>query len=368
MKRIASIVAMLVVLLAALPAVAQDAAPAPEAIPGDTPLRVGVYVSPPFVVETDGGYSGMAIDLWERLAAELGVEFVYQPFATIRDLVDATAGQRIDVAVTNLTITQGRAERMDFTQPWFDAGLRLMVDASGGTGIGDVLNGLNDAGYLWAYAWLGFIIVVATILLTLFDRRFDSNFPRRWRDGLAESFFSVMSVATSGRTPARKNLFGWAGRIWSAVWLVCGIAVLAYVTSSVTSVMTTLSLSNQIASLDDVAGARIGVFTGSVAEEFARQNGLRTVSYPGIDEAVTALRSDRIKAIVGDAPVLEYYAFSHPDQTVDVVGNIFEPDKYGFGLPQGSPLARPLTVRLLGAHESDLIEDLHNRYFGDEHL
>jgi len=79
------------------------------------------------------------------------------------------------------------------------------------------------------------------VLLTFFDRRFDKSFPESWREGIAESFYTVMSVATSGKPAKRSNLFGWVGRIWQGLWLVCGVAVVAYVTSSVTSVMTTLS-------------------------------------------------------------------------------------------------------------------------------
>jgi hypothetical protein len=207
-------------------------------------LDVGVHVSPPFVMEEDGAYTGMAIELWQGMAGNRNVTSNYVTFETIRELIDATEAGDIDIAVTNLTITKARHERINFTQPWFDAGLRIMVNTDRGVGIGAVLAGLTDAGHLEAYGWLALVIVVATVLITLFDRRFDPDFPRRWREGIADSFYSVMSVATSGRPAARKNLFGWVGRIWAAFWLICGIAVVSYVTASVTSVMTTLSLTN----------------------------------------------------------------------------------------------------------------------------
>jgi polar amino acid transport system substrate-binding protein len=329
---------------------AQDAPTEPQ------PLKVGLYLSPPFVMEDDGRYTGMAVELWEALAADLDLQSDYEVLPTFRELVRATSAGDLDVAVTNLTITQERAERIDFTHPWYDAGLRIMINQDRGTGFREVVAGLHESGYLRSYAWLAFVVVVATALLTLFDRRFDKDFPRRWREGIAESFYAVMSVATSGRA-ARKNLFGWVGRIWQALWLVCGVAVLAYITSTVTSVMTTLSLTNQIHSLADLPGKTVGVFTGSVAEEFAQTSALRERSFANIDEAVTALRDGGIAAIVGDAPVLEYYAESHPDVPVAVVGPIFEPDKYGFGLTLGSELTRPLTVELLGAHESGLLDE-----------
>lgn len=327
------------------------------------PIRVGFYLSPPFVSQEQGHLTGMAIELWESLAEAQGLQSDYRPFPTIRASIDAAANGDIDVLVTNLTITQGRALRIDFTYPWFDAGQRIMISERRGTGFANVVAGLRDSGYLRAYAWLVFVVAAATVLLTVFDRKFDPNFPRLWRDGIAESFFSVMSVV-AGRASGRRNVFGWAGRMWQGLWLVCGIAVLAYVTSSVTSVMTTLSLTNQINSLADLPGKPVAVFTGSVSEDFARDQGLESHSFPNVDEAVAALRDGSIAAIIGDAPVLEYYAHTHPEQGVDVIGGIFEPDKYGFGLARNSPLTRRLTVELLGAHERGLVEELHAKYFG----
>lgn len=345
-------------LSAAVPHAQETAAP-------ERVLDVGVYVSPPFVMEEDGAFSGMAIELWEGMAANRNVESNYIAFETLKELVDATEAGDVDIAVTNLTITKGRHERINFTQPWFDAGLRIMVNTDQGVGAGALFTGLIDAGHLQAYGWLALVIVVATVLFTLFDRRFDPDFPRRWRDGIADSFYSVMSIATSGRPVSRKNLFGWVGRIWAAFWLICGIAVLSYVTASVTSVMTTLSLTNQIRNLDDLADQRVGVATGSTAEAFAREMGLRFRTYPHIDEAVVALTSGQIAAIIGDAPVLEYFQHTNPDVPVDVVGPIFEPDKYGFGVALRSPLLRPLTIELLAAKESDLIEEMRAKYFGE---
>ena len=231
-------VLVLVLAMLALPLAAdlraQEAPVSPQTV------KVGLYLSPPFVMEENGRYTGMAIELWETIASDLDLRSEYEVLPTIRELVEATSAGDLDVAVTNLTITQSRAERIDFTHPWYDAGLRIMINEDRGTGFWDVVTGLRESGHLRAYAWLAFVIVAATVLMTLFDRRFDKDFPQRWRDGISESFFSVMSIATSGRA-ARRNLFGWVGRIWQALWLVCGVAVLAYITSTVTSVMTTLS-------------------------------------------------------------------------------------------------------------------------------
>ncbi len=130
--------------------------------------------------------------------------------------------------------------------------------------------------------------------------------------------------------------------------------------------MTTLSLTNQIDSLADLDDKQVGVLTGTVQEEFALSEGLRVRSYRGIDSAIEALVNGDVAAIIHDAPVLEYYARMHPEQPVDVVGRLFERDKYGFALPRQSALTYPLTIELLGALDADEIEELRARYFGSE--
>lgn len=338
------------------PANAQGAPPKHE-------VTVGLYLSPPFVTQDKRAYTGMAFDLWTALAQELSLKSNYRIFPTVPALQDAASTGDIDIAVTNLSITEDRALRVDFTYPWFDAGLRIMVRDQQGTGLREILGGLRDTGYLRAYLWIAVLLGLATILLTVFDRQFDPAFPARWRGGLAESFYAVMSLV-SGRSPVRRNMFGWAGRIMGAAWLVFGIAVVAFVTSSVTSVMTTLSLANQIHGLSDLPGKPVGVLIGSVAEDFARREGLDLRSFANIEDSVKALRDGSVDALVADAPVLEFFAHTHPEQETAVVGGIFQPDKYGFALPRNSDLTRQLTVKLIGAHEDGVVEALHDRYFG----
>lgn len=331
-----------------------DAAAAPRN------LDVGLYVSPPFVEESGANtYSGMAIDLWESIAQRMGLPFQYVRYPTLRDLVQATADGEVDVAVTNLTITHDRARIIAFTQPWYDAGLRIMVPE---VGDGGIVAGLKNAGHLRAYAWIVFIIIGVTIALTIFDRRFDPEFPKRWREGVAEGFYNAVSIATSGHAP-RKNLLGWVGRVWQAVWLVVGVGVVAYITSSVTSVMTTTSLTQGIWSLSDLSGKTVAVFTGSVSEDYVRELGIASLSYPGIDESVAALQAGWVDAIVGDAPMLEHYAHTHM-QGMTVVGSIFHRDKYGFAFPHESELADQVTLVILDLQEDGTVKDIRLKYFG----
>lgn len=329
-------------------------------------LKVGLYESPPFVMDADGLPKGMAIDLWEQIAEDLELRYRYITYGSFKEILEAAAAENIDVAVTNLTITEDRAQLIDFTQPWYDAGLRIMVGDNNRTTTSELIQGLKDAGHLNAYLWLFIVIVVVTIAFTIFDRKFDTEFPKKWREGLAESFYAVMVIATTGNLK-RKNLFGWVGRIFSALWLVIGIVVLAYLTSSITSVMTTLSLSNEINGIEDLKDKKIGVIAGSVSENFATRKGFDYRAYEHLDDAVNGLNNNSVEALFGDAPVLEYYTFTNTAEPVKVVGKLFHPDKYGFGLPEDDDFTRLLTIEILKAQENGNIEKLRLKYFGQDH-
>lgn len=326
-------------------------------------VTAGVFVNPPFVMEVRGRPTGMAIDLWNLVGTEIGVKTQFRTFATIGELLTATSRGEIDVAVANLTITQKRAEQVDFTFPWFDSGQRIMIDPHRGTRFGDLLGGLRDSGFLQTYLWLALLALAAAIGLTLFDRRYNPDFPKGWLAGFGESFYAVMAVIT-GRPTGRRNVTGWVGRIWQGLWLVFGVATVAFVTSSATSVMTTLSLRNQIAGISDLSGHLVAVSTGSVSEDFARERGLDFKPFSHVEESIEALRNGDVAAVVADSEVLEYYDHVHSDQGLEVVGAAFEPDKYAFALPHQSPLTRPVALTLLGLQERGIVEEIRQKYFG----
>lgn len=43
------------------------------------PLKVGLYDSPPFVMmDVNGSYTGLIVDIWEKIAKEMNIEYVYE--------------------------------------------------------------------------------------------------------------------------------------------------------------------------------------------------------------------------------------------------------------------------------------------------
>ncbi|HBQ33967.1 MAG TPA: ABC transporter substrate-binding protein, partial [Ochrobactrum anthropi] len=103
------------------------------------PVQVGVYVSEPFVNKQGNAFSGMAIDIWQDIATRMNLASQYVEYPNYTELVKAVSEGKVEAAVTNLTITEQRAEIVDFTHPWFDAGLRIMVHTQAGSGWDDLI-------------------------------------------------------------------------------------------------------------------------------------------------------------------------------------------------------------------------------------
>ncbi len=90
-------------------------------------LRIGVYVgSPTSMVRTGSGDSrGLAVEIGQSLARQLGVPAEVVVFERVALVVDAIAAGQVDMTITNAS--PARAEVVDFTPPLLALELGVMV-------------------------------------------------------------------------------------------------------------------------------------------------------------------------------------------------------------------------------------------------
>ena len=87
----------------------------------------------PFEYEENGEVIGFDIDLVDLVAKKLGVEqeIVDTPFEGIQSGEDLNA-RKCDIAAAAMTITDERAEKIAFSDPYFDANQALLVEKGSG--------------------------------------------------------------------------------------------------------------------------------------------------------------------------------------------------------------------------------------------
>ena len=337
----------------------------PASIFSNQELRAAVISSPPFAMETSPGvYNGFTIELWEKLAAKMKLSYVLVPCASMPELMQKLESGQVDIAVTNMVVTSARLKMFDFTHPYLNGGLRIMVSEDRRFIFAKLFEALNNYGYIKIFLVFGAILLAITYVVTLFQRKLTKDFPQRWHEGLADSFYHVMSIAMNGKTNyAAKS--GAVGKVFAGIWLMCGVAVVAYITSSVTSIMTLNKLKNEINGVQDLNGKLVGVMKGTAAEEFCQKHKIFVKAYTDPEVAVADLISHKTQAFIGDGANLQYYDKMHPELPITEVGSVFSDEKYAFGLPKKSDLRTELNIGLLMLQEDGFLQDLQLRYFGD---
>jgi ABC-type amino acid transport substrate-binding protein len=77
---------------------------------------------PPFEYVVDGELVGYDVDMAQEIARRMGVKLSWEKI-DFKGIVAALTAKRVDVLITALTWTPERAERIAFSDPYFDAGI-----------------------------------------------------------------------------------------------------------------------------------------------------------------------------------------------------------------------------------------------------
>ncbi|MCA9905635.1 MAG: transporter substrate-binding domain-containing protein [Anaerolineae bacterium] len=331
-----------------------------QEVPTDR-LRVAIKPLLPFVIYNDDGtYSGFSIDLWNEIAARSGITFTYVPLETVTEVLDYVRDSRADVGIAGISITREREEYVDFSQPMFNAGLRIMTSTAGSDpGPALILEFFSPT------VLLGMLVVFISVVLIghfvwLVERK-NPDFPDAYLPGVGEGvWWAAASLIGAGENMPRSI----AGRIGAFVWIIVGIFLIAYLTADLSAQNTIQQLQGTIGSVDDLPGKRIATVEGTTAANYLRDQRLLFVPLDNIEAGYELLEGDAIDALVYDSPVLIYYANTDGQGKVQVVGPLFERQDYGIALPTGSPLREVIDRALLELVEDNLYDDIYARWFG----
>ena len=90
-------------------------------------LRVATIERKPFAFQQDGVWIGFAVELWKAIANLNGIKTEFIGTNQFSEMLNAVENGSVDAAAANISITHSREQRMDFSQPIFDAGLLVLM-------------------------------------------------------------------------------------------------------------------------------------------------------------------------------------------------------------------------------------------------
>jgi ABC-type amino acid transport substrate-binding protein len=328
----------------------------------DRPLRVAVAAIAPFVLPQTDTPMGFSIELWSEVARRLHVEFAWSSVATQSDLLLAVQRGDADVAIAAITMTPEREKVVDFSLPYFDSGLQIMVRARNESAFLATLRSIPWRAIGQLFGMAAILVFLLANLVWLVERKQDPNFQKPYVRALGEGLWATMLIIATGEHGERDSATMLKRVLVPAMWLI-GVVLIAQLTATVTSSQTVAQLQSNIQGPGDLPGKTIGTAAGTIAADYLTQRGLPFVDVKTADDGIRMLTQGDVQAIVYDAPTLQYWAAKRGNGVLLVVGPIFRPEKYGIALAEGSTLRKPINEALLSMYADGTYEKIYGKWF-----
>ena len=327
-------------------------------------LKVGVSGSAPFVIQEEGGSSGISLQVWRRIAEDNNLSYRLIQQATPQKGILALNDGEIDLLVGPISVTPDRLNLpgVDFTQPYFIGKEGILLPLKPST----LLNRLQ---VFLGWAVLSSVLVLITVLLVvgsliwLAERRTNSEqFPAKPVPGIANGmWFALVTLTTVGygdKAPITR-----IGRSLTSVWMVTSLIAVSSLTASLASAFTLFlsgNTSNSITDPAQLSGQRAAVLEGTSGEELAQDKNMRVVPSQSLGEAIEKVLTNQAEVVIFDRPAIRYHLKNNPELAVQLAPFTLAEQTYGFAFRTGDPLRTPLNLSILKLRRSGAVEALSN--------
>lgn len=334
---------LFLVLLGAVTAQAQSK-------PAQSPLIVGVKITPPFIIKTENGYTGLSIDLWERIADRIGRSYEYKEYDFL-GLLDATAKGRVDLSINPFSVTSEREEKMDFTQPFYVANLALAVAADRKNSAYAFLKNFFSFGFFKIIGLLFIVILVFGLFVWLAEKKQNNEFGGGIK-GLGHGiWWSAVTMTTVGYGDKAPRTF--LGRIIGIIWMFTAVIIISGFTANIAATLTVRKIGLQLETVDDLKKISVGSIKKSSSAEFLRNNHIDFKAFETLNEGLDEVAAGNIKAFVYDEPILKHLIQANElNSKIQLHENRFGTDYYSFSTPRNSRFLEQINIALLKEIES----------------
>ncbi|RWS05924.1 glutamate receptor ionotropic: NMDA 2B-like protein [Dinothrombium tinctorium] len=359
--------------------------------------------------------SGFCIDLLQKFADDL--KFTFELYrvedgawgvlnnGTWNGLIAELVNHKADVVVTSIKINSDRQEYVDFTVPFLETGITIVVAKK--TGI------ISPKAFLEpfdVFSWIMILLIsiqIAAFAIFLFEWLSPSGYDMRMRParGLSHSTCCIVSLNNdffynpSKITDHKFSLFrtywlvwailfgaavpincprGYTARFMSNVWATFAVVFLAIYTANLAAFMITREDYFDFTGLDDPRllnphltdpPLKFGTIPSGNTEAVLKRNKPAMQAYmkqfnrSSSSEGVKAVRKGELDAFIYDAVVLDYLTGQENDCRLLTVGSWYAMTGYGFAFPKQSKYLEKFNEKMIEYRESGELERLRKFWF-----
>ncbi|KAM8951691.1 glutamate receptor ionotropic, NMDA 2A isoform 1-T2 [Lycaon pictus] len=337
---------------------------------------------------------GFCIDILKKLSRT--VKFTYDLYLVtngkhgkkVNNVWNGMIGEvvyhRAVMAVGSLTINEERSEVVDFSVPFVETGISVMVSRSNGT--------VSPSAFLEPFSasvWVMMfvmLLIVSAIAVFVFEYFSPVGYNRNLAKGKAphgpsftigKAIWLLWGLVFNNSVPVQ-NPKGTTSKIMVSVWAFFAVIFLASYTANLAAFMIQEEFVDQVTGLSDKKFQRphdysppfrFGTVPNGSTERNIRNNYpymhqyMTKFNQKGVEDALVSLKTGKLDAFIYDAAVLNYKAGRDEGCKLVTIGSgyIFATTGYGIALQKGSPWKRQIDLALLqfvGDGEMEELETL----------
>jgi ABC-type amino acid transport substrate-binding protein len=324
-------------------------------------LTVAVEITAPCVMHHNSTYTGFDIELWEEIARELEVAFIYHE-TDLKGIFSDLVGGNADVAFSCITVTNERENIVDFSHHYLDSGLRIMILNKSKFSLIESVKSIYSPIVVKSLTYIGLFIIICGHVFWWVERG-HKYISAKYLPGIFQAYWYVLVTMTTvgyGDIVPLK----WVGRLMAFLVMIIGIGFFGWSIAQLSSAITLQTLHFDITDHQDLRGRLVATVEGTTSVPALEKLGALVVPAKTIDQAYEKLLKDEVNALVFDSPTILYYARHKGAGRVSVVGPLFDIQYYAFLFPQGSELRESVNRALLKLRKNGVYDKLHSKWFG----
>ncbi|XP_078286625.1 glutamate receptor ionotropic, NMDA 2B-like [Rhinoraja longicauda] len=347
--------------------------------------------------ETEGGLyikrccKGFCIDILKRIAKS--VKFTYDLYlvtngkhgkkinGTWNGLVGEVVRKHAHMAVGSLTINEERSEVIDFSVPFIETGISVMVSRSNGT--------VSPSAFLEPFSadvWVMMfvmLLIVSAVAVFVFEYFSPVGYNRCLADGrepggpsftIGKAIWLLWGLVFNNSVPVQ-NPKGTTSKIMVSVWAFFAVIFLASYTANLAAFMIQEEYVDQVSGLSDKKFQRpndfsppfrFGTVPNGSTERNIRNNYFEMHSYmtkynqKSVLDALVSLKTGKLDAFIYDAAVLNYMAGRDEGCKLVTIGSgkVFATTGYGIAIQKTSGWKRAVDLAILQLFGDGDMEEL----------
>ncbi|TXG47513.1 hypothetical protein EZV62_026807 [Acer yangbiense] len=309
-------------------------------------------------------YDGFCIRLFEEVLKVLEYDLPYEFYpvnGTYDELIDSVYNKTYDAVVGDVTIMAGRSKKVEFTQPYAESGLSMIVPAK-----------YEESAWMFMrpFTWkmwvvTGVILIYTMLIVWLLEHKQNPDFNGPWQNQICTAlWFTFSSLFFAHRERIYSNLT----RVVVVVWLFVVLILNSSYTASLSSMLTVQRLKPNVTDIEWLKRNNLKV--GCDSDSFVRKYlenviKFRSENIVNVDSEYKyqeEFKNNSIAAAFLELPyekvfIARYckgYTATTPTYRFGGLGFVFQ---------KGSPIAADFSEAILKLSENGVLRSLEERWF-----